>query len=100
MGRTRDRPEDRARLWRRAAEVVARGAASFPLQRVGTVADAVDAILFLISEGSSWITGESINSTAVHWPADRRSDFPIASVRGDDLRCLYSRPRVILFQRI
>lgn len=44
-----------------AAEVVARGAASFPLQRVGTVADAVDAILFLISEGSSWITGESID---------------------------------------
>jgi NAD(P)-dependent dehydrogenase (short-subunit alcohol dehydrogenase family) len=44
-----------------AAEVVERGAESFPLRRVGTVADVVDAILFLISDGSSWITGESIN---------------------------------------
>src|SRR6185503_18258003 len=43
------------------AEVVERGAESFPLKRVGTVADVVEAILFLISEGSSWITGESIN---------------------------------------
>lgn len=42
-------------------EVVRRGAASFPLQRVGAVADAVEAILFLVSEGSNWITGESIN---------------------------------------
>jgi NAD(P)-dependent dehydrogenase (short-subunit alcohol dehydrogenase family) len=42
-------------------EVVRRGAASFPLQRVGTVADVVEAILFLVSESSSWITGESIN---------------------------------------
>lgn len=42
-------------------EVVRRGAESFPLRRVGTVADVVDAIMFLISESSSWITGESIN---------------------------------------
>jgi NAD(P)-dependent dehydrogenase (short-subunit alcohol dehydrogenase family) len=42
-------------------EVVRRGAESFPLRRVGTVADVVDAILFLISENSNWITGESIN---------------------------------------
>jgi len=42
-------------------EVVQRGAQSFPLRRVGKVADVVDAIMFLISENSSWITGESIN---------------------------------------
>jgi len=42
-------------------EVVRRGAESFPLRRVGAVADVVDAIMFLISESSSWITGESIN---------------------------------------
>jgi NAD(P)-dependent dehydrogenase (short-subunit alcohol dehydrogenase family) len=42
-------------------EVVQRGAASFPLRRVGTVADVVEAIVFLISESSNWITGESVN---------------------------------------
>jgi NAD(P)-dependent dehydrogenase (short-subunit alcohol dehydrogenase family) len=42
-------------------EVVRRGAESFPLKRVGTVADVVDAVMFLISENSGWITGESIN---------------------------------------
>lgn len=42
-------------------EVVERGAASFPLRRVGTVGDVVDAVIFLISDGSAWITGESIN---------------------------------------
>jgi NAD(P)-dependent dehydrogenase (short-subunit alcohol dehydrogenase family) len=46
---------------RDAADVLARGAASFPLRRLGTVADVVDAILFLISENSAWITGESLN---------------------------------------
>lgn len=44
-----------------AAEVMERGAASFPLRRVGTVEDVVSAIMFLISESSNWITGESIN---------------------------------------
>ena len=43
---------------RSAEEVVRRGAELFPLRRVGTVADVVDAIMFLISESSSWITGE------------------------------------------
>jgi len=43
------------------AEVVERGAESFPLKRVGTVDDVVAAILFMVSEASSWITGESIN---------------------------------------
>jgi NAD(P)-dependent dehydrogenase (short-subunit alcohol dehydrogenase family) len=42
-------------------EVLERGAASFPLRRVGTVRDVVDAAIFLISDGSAWITGESIN---------------------------------------
>ena len=42
-------------------EVVERGAASFPLRRVGTVRDVVDAVIFLISDGSDWITGELIN---------------------------------------
>jgi meso-butanediol dehydrogenase/(S,S)-butanediol dehydrogenase/diacetyl reductase len=42
-------------------DAVRRGAESFPLKRVGTVADVVDAIMFLISDSSGWITGESIN---------------------------------------
>jgi meso-butanediol dehydrogenase/(S,S)-butanediol dehydrogenase/diacetyl reductase len=42
-------------------EVLRRGAESFPLRRVGTVADVVAAILFLVSESSNWIAGESIN---------------------------------------
>jgi len=42
-------------------EVLRRGADSFPLKRVGTVADVVAAIMFLISESANWITGESIN---------------------------------------
>lgn len=44
-----------------AAEVVARGSASFPLRRVGTIEDVVSAVMFLVSESSNWITGESIN---------------------------------------
>jgi NAD(P)-dependent dehydrogenase (short-subunit alcohol dehydrogenase family) len=46
---------------RRYDEVVERGAASFPLRRVGTIRDVVDAVAFLISDGSAWNTGESIN---------------------------------------
>ena len=38
-----------------------RGAASFPLGRVGTVADVVDAVVFLLSDNAGWITGESLN---------------------------------------
>jgi NAD(P)-dependent dehydrogenase (short-subunit alcohol dehydrogenase family) len=44
-----------------AAEVLERGAASFPLKRLGRVHDVVEAVMFLISESSGWITGESIN---------------------------------------
>jgi 3-oxoacyl-[acyl-carrier protein] reductase len=44
-----------------AAEVLERGSASFPLRRLGTVSDVVEAVMFLISESSGWITGESIN---------------------------------------
>lgn len=44
-----------------AAEVLQRGAESFPLRRLGTVSDVVDAVMFLLSESSGWITGESLN---------------------------------------
>lgn len=44
-----------------ATEVLQRGAASFPLGRVGTVADVVETVVFLLSDASGWITGESIN---------------------------------------
>jgi NAD(P)-dependent dehydrogenase (short-subunit alcohol dehydrogenase family) len=44
-----------------ADEVMQRGAASFPLRRVGTVEDVVSAVMFLVSENANWITGESIN---------------------------------------
>ena len=47
-----DKPADR---------VLAEGAASYPLGRLGTVADVADTILFLISESAAWISGESIN---------------------------------------
>lgn len=42
-------------------DVLLRGANSFPLRRLGTVADVADAIMFLISDNSGWISGESIN---------------------------------------
>jgi NAD(P)-dependent dehydrogenase (short-subunit alcohol dehydrogenase family) len=42
-------------------EVVRRGTEAFPLRRLGTVDDVVSAVMFLISENSNWITGESIN---------------------------------------
>ena len=34
---------------------------TYPLGRVGTVADVVETILFLLSDSSAWISGESIN---------------------------------------
>ena len=42
-------------------EVLAHGAASFPLGRVGQVADVVEATMFLLSDSAEWITGESLN---------------------------------------
>lgn len=42
-------------------EVLRRGAESFPLQRLGTVQDVADAVLYLVSENAGWITGESMN---------------------------------------
>ena len=47
-----DKPADR---------VLAEGAASYPLRRLGTTADVADTIMFLISESAGWISGESIN---------------------------------------
>lgn len=41
--------------------VLAEGATSFPLRRLGTVADVADTIMFLISDSASWISGEAIN---------------------------------------
>jgi NAD(P)-dependent dehydrogenase (short-subunit alcohol dehydrogenase family) len=42
-------------------ELAAQRARSYPLGRVGTVADVVEAVLFLLSDGSAWISGESVN---------------------------------------
>jgi meso-butanediol dehydrogenase / (S,S)-butanediol dehydrogenase / diacetyl reductase len=54
--------EQKVRLFDKTAErVLADGASSFPLRRLGTVADVADTILFLISESAGWISGESIN---------------------------------------
>jgi len=54
--------EQKVRLFDKPAErVLADGASSFPLRRLGTVADVADTILFLISESAGWISGESIN---------------------------------------
>lgn len=46
---------------RDVSEVLERGAASFPLGRVGLVADVVEATMFLLSDSAEWITGESLN---------------------------------------
>jgi NAD(P)-dependent dehydrogenase (short-subunit alcohol dehydrogenase family) len=49
-------------LYDKSAErVLADGAQSYPLRRLGTVADVADTIMFLISEHAGWISGESIN---------------------------------------
>jgi NAD(P)-dependent dehydrogenase (short-subunit alcohol dehydrogenase family) len=54
--------EQKVRLFEQPAErVLADGASSFPLRRLGTVADVADTIMFLISESAGWISGESIN---------------------------------------
>jgi meso-butanediol dehydrogenase/(S,S)-butanediol dehydrogenase/diacetyl reductase len=54
--------EQKVRLFDKPADrVLADGASSFPLRRLGTVADVADTILFLISESAGWISGESIN---------------------------------------
>jgi NAD(P)-dependent dehydrogenase (short-subunit alcohol dehydrogenase family) len=54
--------EQKVRLFEKPAErVLADGASSFPLRRLGTVADVADTIMFLISESAGWISGESIN---------------------------------------
>ena len=42
-------------------ELAARRLAAYPLGRVGTVADVTEAVLFLLSDSSAWITGESLN---------------------------------------
>jgi meso-butanediol dehydrogenase/(S,S)-butanediol dehydrogenase/diacetyl reductase len=42
-------------------QVLDDGASSYPLRRLGTVADVADTIMFLISESAGWISGESIN---------------------------------------
>jgi len=42
-------------------EVLERGAASFPLRRLGRADDVVNVVMFLISDAASWISGESIN---------------------------------------
>jgi NAD(P)-dependent dehydrogenase (short-subunit alcohol dehydrogenase family) len=42
-------------------ELAAQRARSYPLGRVGTVVDVVEAVLFLLSDSSAWISGESVN---------------------------------------
>lgn len=54
--------EQKVRLFEKPPEqVLEDGASSFPLRRLGTVADVADTIMFLISESAGWISGESIN---------------------------------------
>ena len=42
-------------------ELATRRVDTYPLGRVGTVEDVVETILFLLSDSSAWISGESIN---------------------------------------
>jgi meso-butanediol dehydrogenase/(S,S)-butanediol dehydrogenase/diacetyl reductase len=44
-----------------AEDVLRAGAALFPLGRLGTVDDVVETVCFLLSDGASFISGESIN---------------------------------------
>jgi NAD(P)-dependent dehydrogenase (short-subunit alcohol dehydrogenase family) len=54
--------DQKVRLFGKPAErILEDGASSYPLRRLGTVADVADAILFLVSDSASWISGESIN---------------------------------------
>jgi NAD(P)-dependent dehydrogenase (short-subunit alcohol dehydrogenase family) len=54
--------EQKVRLFDKPADrVLADGASSYPLRRLGTVADVADTILFLVSDSAGWISGESIN---------------------------------------
>jgi NAD(P)-dependent dehydrogenase (short-subunit alcohol dehydrogenase family) len=54
--------KQKADLWNRSADAVLEGgAAEVPVGRLGTVADVADAIMFLLSENASFITGESLN---------------------------------------
>jgi NAD(P)-dependent dehydrogenase (short-subunit alcohol dehydrogenase family) len=43
------------------AEVMRRYAENFPVGRYGTVADTADAILFLLTDNASWITGVALD---------------------------------------
>jgi NAD(P)-dependent dehydrogenase (short-subunit alcohol dehydrogenase family) len=42
-------------------ELADQRARTYPLGRVGTVSDVVEAVLFLLSDSASWISGESLN---------------------------------------
>lgn len=54
--------EQKVQLFKKPAQrVLEEGASSYPLRRLGTVADVADTIMFLISESAGWISGESIN---------------------------------------
>ena len=66
VAQSRARGTDVAQSWsdaptRASLRVLAEGAASYPLRRLGTTADVADTIMFLISESAGWISGESVN---------------------------------------